>query len=156
MKAASVKELKKELEQQSPYELVALCLRLSKFKKETKELLSYLLFEADDETAYILRTQEEVVAQFAEINTKSSIYIKKGVSKILRQVKTNIRYSGKKETEVELLLFFCAQLKAFRPSIKKITILQHLYERQLERIRKVIPMLHEDLQYDYGVELARL
>lgn len=157
MKAASVKDLKKELQQRSPYDLVALCLRLSKFKKENKELLSYLLFEADDEDAFIRRTEAEILEQFAAINTKwSQVVIKKGVMKILRNLKITIRYSGKKETEIELLLFFCAQMKAIRPSIKRIPVLQNLYERQLDRIRKIIPLLHEDLQYDYTVELEQL
>jgi hypothetical protein len=157
MKAASVKDLKKELQQRSPSELVALCLRLSKFKKENKELLSYLLFEADDEDTFIRQTEAEMLEQFSAINTKwSQVVIKKGVVKILRGVKTTIRYSGRKETEVELLLFFCAQMKAIRPSIKRIPVLQNLYERQLDRIRKVIPLLHEDLQHDYTVELEQL
>ncbi|WP_373548467.1 hypothetical protein [Haliscomenobacter sp.] len=157
MKAASVKDLKKELQQRSTFELVALCLRLSKFKKENKELLSYLLFEADDEDTFIRRTEAEMLEQFSAINTNwSQVVIKKGVVKILRGVKTTIRYSTKKETEVELLLFFCAQMKELRPPIKRIQVLHNLYERQLDRIRKVIPLLHEDLQHDYTVELERL
>lgn len=156
MKAASVKDLKKELQQRSPAELVALCLRLSKFKKENKELLSYLLFDADDEDAFIRRIEAEMTEQFAGINTKSRLFIKKGISKILRSVKMTIRYSGKKETEVELLLYFCAQMKALPAYIRRITELQNLYDRQIDRIRKVIAMLHEDLQYDYTMELERL
>lgn len=157
MQASSVKDLKKELQLRPYPELVALCLRLSKFKKENKELLSYLLFEADDEDAFIRRTEAEILEQFAAIDTKwSQVVIKKGVMKILRNLKTTIRYSGKKETEIELLLFFCAQMKAIHPSIKRITVLQNLYERQLDRIRKIIPLLHEDLQYDYTMELEKV
>ena len=44
MKAAGVKEIKKELNDRSKEELAELCLKLSKFKKENKELLTYLLF----------------------------------------------------------------------------------------------------------------
>ena len=51
MKTAAVKDIKQELLQRSPKELLALCLRLSRFKKENKELLTYLLFEASDEAA---------------------------------------------------------------------------------------------------------
>lgn len=156
MKASSVKDLKKELQLRPASELIALCLRLSKFKKENKELLSYLLFEADDEDAFIRRMQEEMQEQFASINTRSTLFIKKGVNKILRNLKTTIRYSGKKETEVELLLYFCAQMKTLPPYIMRNTAMQNLYERQVERVRKVITLLHEDLQYDYTVELERL
>jgi len=157
MQASSIKDLKKELQQRPASELVALCLRLSKFKKENKELLSYLLFEADDEDAFIRRMQEEMQEQFASINTnKSQLVIRKGVAKILRNVKTNIRYSLKKETEVELLLYFCAQMKTLPAHIRRNVTMSNLYERQIDRIRKVIEMLHEDLQYDYLRELEQL
>ena len=53
MKVASVKDLKIELKQRSNDELIELCLQLSKFKKENKELLTYLLFESDHEDHYI-------------------------------------------------------------------------------------------------------
>ncbi|MDO9156299.1 MAG: hypothetical protein Q7U17_05460, partial [Sediminibacterium sp.] len=53
MKAASVHEIKQALLSNSSKELAELCLRLAKFKKENKELLTYLLFEAHNEEAYI-------------------------------------------------------------------------------------------------------
>ena len=53
MKAASLKEVKTELNHKSHSELLAICLRLSRFKKENKELLNYLLFEFSDEEKYI-------------------------------------------------------------------------------------------------------
>ena len=52
MKTASLKQVKEELFYKSDQELVELCLRLIRFKKDNKELLSYLLFEMDDEDAY--------------------------------------------------------------------------------------------------------
>ncbi len=104
MKAATVSELKKELQTRSEKELMALCLRLSKFKKENKELLTYLLYESADEMGYIRTVQLEIDEQFSEINTKTYYFIKKSVRKILRNIKKYIRYSGKKQTEVELLL----------------------------------------------------
>ena len=51
MKTASIQELKQELQATSQTKLLDLCLRLAKFKKENKELLTYLLFEAHDEEA---------------------------------------------------------------------------------------------------------
>ena len=53
MKTASVKEIKDELKFKTSDELRELCLQLSRFKKENKELLTYLLFEAQDEEAFI-------------------------------------------------------------------------------------------------------
>ena len=156
MKTATVRELKNELQHRSQVELVELCLRLSKFKKENKELLTYLLYEVADESAYIESVKIEVDQQFNEINTSSYYYIKKSVRKILRSIKKYIRYSKKKETEVELLLYFCSELKQMSPPMEKSTALHNIYKRQVEAIKKAIATLHEDLQYDYELELEQL
>jgi len=156
MKAATVAQLKKELQFRDTEELLELCLRLSKFKKENKELLTYLLFEAHNEEGYIQTVQEELDEMFSEINTNSYFYIKKSVRKILRTLRKYIRYSGKKETEVELLLYFCQKLQDFEPSIYRNTTLVNLYERQIASIQKKITLLHEDLQHDYSVLLEEL
>ncbi|AFL82411.1 hypothetical protein Aeqsu_2971 [Aequorivita sublithincola DSM 14238] len=156
MKAASLKEIKTELNQRSTQELLELCLRLSKFKKENKELLTYLLFESEDEEAFIQSIKTKVDADFETINTKTYFYIKKSIRKILRELKKFIRYSQNKETEVELLLYFCEKLKDFTPSIKRNTTLTNLYKRQIDYISKKVKTLHEDLQYDYELELEEL
>ena len=156
MKAATVKELKQELHHCSQQELVALCLRLSKFKKENKELLTYLLYEASDEDQYILEVQQEITTEFNHINTSSYYYMKKTIRKILRICKKYIRYSGKKETEVEILIHFCRELKDLKPSIKNNRVLQGIYDRQIASIKKSIASLHEDLQYDYETALEDL
>ncbi|WP_418500243.1 hypothetical protein [Flagellimonas sp.] len=156
MKAATIAQLKKELQFRSQDEVMQLCLRLARFKKENKELLTYLLFEADSEESYIEVVKQETDEMFSEINVNSFFYIKKSVRKILRTLKKYIRYSGDKATEVELLLYFCEKLKDFRPSIRRNTTLLNLYQRQLEYIAKKIPLLHEDLQHDYGLVLLEL
>ena len=156
MKTATIAQLKKELQYRSPEEVAQLCLRLARFKKENKELLTYLLFESESEEGYMETVKAEVDEMFADINTNSYFYIKKSVRKILRTIKKYIRYSGNKATEVELLLYFCGKLKSFRPSINRNTTLLNLYNRQLEYIEKKILLLHEDLQYDYGSILEQL
>lgn len=156
MKAATVSQLKKELKYRSPEELLELCLRLSKFKKENKELLTYLLFESIDEEAFIQNVKDEVDLEFGNINTKNFFYIKKSIRKILRNIKKYSRYSQKKETEAELLLYFCSKLKDFRPSIKRNPTLVNLYQRQLASAKKLVSTLHEDLQYDYEQEVEEL
>lgn len=156
MKAASLKEIKTELSHRSTQELLELCLRLSKFKKENKELLTYLLFESANEEAFIRSIKTKIDEDFESINTKTFYFIKKSVRKILREIKKFIRYSQNKETEVELLLYFCHKLKDFKPSIKRNTTLINLYNRQIEYIQKKISTLHEDLQYDYEMEIEEL
>ena len=156
MKAVTVKKLKDELAHQSNTDLINLCLQLSKFKKENKELLTYLLFESHNEEGYIESVKEQIDELFEQINIKSYFYIRKGVRKILTLTKKYIRYSKKKETEVELLLHFCFKLKNFKPSINKSPRLLATLERQTILIKKAIATLHEDLQYDYQLELEKL
>ncbi|MCF6348759.1 MAG: hypothetical protein L3J20_10740 [Flavobacteriaceae bacterium] len=156
MKAATISQLKKELSHQSKEELLELCLRLSKFKKENKELLTYLLYEADNEAGYIESVKAEIDTQFELINTSSYFYIKKSVRKILRMTKKYIRYSKNKETEAELLLHFCRVLKEMRPSMTRNVSLQNIFNRQILLIKKTVNTLHEDLQYDYNLELDEL
>lgn len=156
MKAVSLKEIKTELQYRSRDELLQLCLHLSKFKKENKELLTYLLVEVDYEEGFRETIKEEVDELFTTINTASYFYMKKTIRKILRHVKTNIRYSKNKETEVELIIYFCEKLKEVSPSIKNSIVLKNLYLRELVAIEKKILGLHEDLQYEYKEALESL
>jgi hypothetical protein len=155
-KPVSIKELRDELRLRSPNELLELCLRLSRFKKENKELLTYLLFDSSNEQAYIDNVKKEIDEQFLQINRTSPYFIKKGIRKILKILRKYARYSIKKETQVELLIFFCTKLNDFNPPIQKNATLKKLYDHQIVFIRKAIMSLHEDLQYDYGKELDAL
>ena len=149
MKAVSVKELSQELLNRTPKELRDLCLRLSRFKKENKELLTYLLFESMDEASYIESVKDEIDLQFDEVNRKSYYFMKKGLRRILLNTKKYIRYSQNKKTEVDLLIYYCLKLKNFSPSIRQNKALLNLYIRQLDTIAENLKHLHEDLQYDY-------
>ena len=149
MKSASIKELKTELLELPHNEVIALCLRLSRFKKENKELLTYLLFETSDEPSYIESVKIEIDDKFEKVNKKSPYFIKKSVRSILTMTKKYIRYSQNKETEVELLLYFCKKLKNFSPSIHDNKKVETIYFRLIDQCKKKISELHEDLQYDY-------
>jgi len=156
MKIESIITIKKELQHLPKEDLLALCLRLGKFKKENKALLTYLLFEAHDEDGYVSSVKSTLDELFDGMNTDSYFYMKKTIRKILRQIRTYSRYSSKKSTEVELLLYFCERLNELRPSIHRNRTLSNLYERQIISIKKKITGLHEDLQYDYSIQLNEL
>ncbi|MBA6157067.1 hypothetical protein H3Z83_11110 [Tenacibaculum sp. S7007] len=156
MKAASVKIIKDELQHLESKELRELCLKLARFKKENKELLTYLLFEAHNEEEYINGVKLEIDELFDSVNTKSFFYIRKSVRKILTTTKKYIRYSKKKETEIELLLYFCIKLKNFKPSIKRSPRIQNVLTTQIKLIKKAVETLHEDLQFDYNEKLLEL
>ena len=153
MKAATVKVIKEELNLRSKEELIDLCLSLSKFKKESKEFLSYLLFEADDENYFIQGIKEEIDYEYQQINFNNIFYIKKSVRKILRNTKKNIRFSKKKKTEIELLLHFCKKLDKLKSSIYNNSVLNKIFDREILKIKKVVSALHPDLQFDYNIEI---
>ena len=156
MKAASQNEIRKELQGKTQNELLQYCLRLSRFKKENKELLTYLLFESDNEEAYVLSVKQQTEEAFTQINTSSYYFIKKSVRKIQRDVRKYIRYSDSKETEVDLLIHFCQCLVKMEPSYKGNVALVNLLRRQKDAIVRCIKGLHEDLQYDYRKELQKI
>lgn len=156
MKAVTVSVLKKELQHQSPQDLIEICLRLAKFKKENKELLSYVLFDSADEDEYIQGIKEEIDLGFASLNLDSFYFIKKSTRKILRSLKKYIRYSKKKETEADILLYFCTKVKELKPSYKRSQHMVNMYQGQLKMAIKAISTLHEDLQYDYDLILEEL
>jgi len=156
MKAASSNEIKQELKELSQSKLVDLCLRLARFKKENKELLTYLLFEADDMEAYIRSVKQEIENGFSDINTTSTYFAKKSLRKVLRMTNKYVRYTGNKQVEVELLLHFCLVLFNSKISFRKSTALNNLYTAQLKKIKAAISTLHEDLQYDYIRQLEGL
>ncbi len=156
MKAATVHELKTELNNIPPAALVELCVRLAKFKKENKELLTYLLFEAFDEQAYIENIKTDMLQQFEDINHSSLYFVKKSLRKILRLLNKYIRYTASAETEVKLLMFFCNTLKNSGIPIEKNTVIKNIYQNQLKKIAKAVTTMHEDLQYEYVKELESL
>ena len=156
MKPATITELKKELKYRSHEQIMDYCLAMARFKLESKELLTYLVFESENEAAYIESVKNYITNSFQDINTMSYHYIKKTVRKILRQTKRFIRYSKKKETEAELLIFFCKELSAMRPSYKRNAVLTNTYNKQLELAQKAIAKVHDDLQYDYNLMIEEL
>ena len=156
MKVASIHELKQELNSIAPATVAALCLRLAKYKKENKELLNYLLFEAHNEQGYIQSVQIEMQTQFSEINTSHLYFAKKSLRKILRFANKHIKYTGLKQAEATLLIFFCTQLKLSGIPLQKSTALTGLYNQQVKKIKTAVALLHEDLQHDFKKEIAEL
>ncbi|WP_276503366.1 hypothetical protein [Terrimonas pollutisoli] len=155
MKAATVHEIKQELLALKPAAITELCLRLARFKKENKELLTYLLFEAHNETAYVQAVKEEMDELFAEINKSHLYFAKKSLRKIIRIINKYCRYSASKQTEVELRLHFCVTLKDSGISLYN-TVISNIYQSQLKKVQTVLNTLHEDLQYDYRKKLEEL
>lgn len=156
MNPASISEIKKALSTFNKDEIAELCLRLARYRKENKELLTYLIFEADDQGLFIKHVKEEIDEQFSQMNLSNFYLAKKTIRKVLRSTGKYIKFSGSKQTEVELLLYFCRKLKDSSLPWQEHKITSNIFERQVAKIEKAIQSLHEDLQFDYGQELEKL
>lgn len=149
MKTFSVNEIKKELGRRDNDELLSFCIRLTKFKKENKELLGFLLFDADDIESYIENVKREIDESFQEINKANVYYVKKSVRKILRNVNKHIRFVSSGTAEVELLIHFCNCFFTHSIPAEKSRQLTNIYEAQLKKMYSALSSLHPDLQYDF-------
>jgi len=133
-----------------------LCLKVIKYKKDNKELINYLLFEAHDLSTYIENIKKEIDEQFLEINFSNLYFVKKSLRKILKITNKYIKYTASKEAEVELLIYFCEKIKLSGVKINKSAALANLYNNQIKKIKAVVETLHEDLQHDHNKVIEKL
>lgn len=155
MKSATSNELKSALHNLSPKELMQICLRMAKHKKENKELLSYLLYEADNELQYIENIKQEIEVYFSNLTALNFSNLLKKIRKLVRLANKYIKFSGSKNVEVAVLIYVCQQLKPYTQQTSS-TALMNLYHRQIIKIDKALSKLEEDLQYDYKQEIASI
>jgi hypothetical protein len=156
MNTASLHEIKKELHTLDPEKIASFCMQLAKYKKENKELLTYLLFEAHNEQNYIVNVKEAVDDLFTELPSRNLYIVKKMLRKILRFVNRQIKYSGIKQTEVELRIYFCFKVKGIHIPLTAGTVLGNLYQQQLKKIHGSLAKMPEDLQADYQRDVENL
>ena len=155
METASLIEIKNELKTLTPQQLYEIVLRLARFKKENKELLGYLLFDAFNQPAYIQAVKDEIDEHLKNLHKSSPYLAKKTIRKALKSVNKYIRFAGSKETEIELLVYFCQQMQKHSHRITGRTPAT-LYTNLVKRVKKILSTLHEDLQMDYEDAIKNL
>ena len=102
-----LQDIKKEIQHLPTGEITQLCLRLARYKKENKELLAYLLFEAGNEQAFLEKVKAEVGFAFSQLPRQKSGYDSaKSIRKILRTITKYVKFMGAKPAEIDLLLNF--------------------------------------------------
>lgn len=156
MKAASIQELKQELVNLPQKEIVELCLRLAKYKKENKELLNYLLFESYDQHGYQESIKKELDEAFTELPKSTPYQNKKALRKILKIISRYAKFIASKQSEAELLIYFCQKVRQSGIRIQRSAMLTNLYNQQLKKIIAMVESLHEDLRFDYTKQLEGL
>ena len=152
MKSATISQLKKELATLDRDDLLDVCIRLAKFKVESKELLTYLLTRADDEIGYANELCDEIDEH---LNKPGRIH-KKTLRKVIRWMDKSLRFSGDKETELQVRIHFCRRIKDKQISFGDCRVSENMYATQLRKIDKAIDKVHPDLQFDFTQQLAGL
>ncbi|MBS1531079.1 MAG: hypothetical protein JSU01_12280 [Bacteroidetes bacterium] len=148
MKLYGLADIKKELQFHDKSYLIELCLRLGRYKKENKELLAYLLFDADNERGFIENVIAESGFMFSQLPS-NNYQMAKSMRKILRLLNKYIKFMGSKEAEIEFLLSFCRNYIQYADRRGSYKPMRLIFTRQLDKIGKTIAKLHEDLQFDY-------
>ena len=152
MRAASIAELKKSLVKLDQGELLDAVLRLARFKKDNKELLTYLLFMSQDENEYANYLCREIDEHFA--NTPNMH--KKTLRKIIRWMNKCLRFSGNKETESQVRVHFCQALQQTETPFRKTKVMTNMYTGQLKKIHQALSKLHDDIRADFQADLREL
>ena len=150
-----LQNIKKELAHLPKEQLVELVLRVARHKKENKELLAYLLFEATDEQGFMEKVKAEAGFMFSQLPAQN-YHAAKGLRKILRLISKYAKFVGSKGAEIELLISFCHNYLQYADRRTSYKPLRLILTRQLEKIRTLIQKLHEDLQFDYSHDYHNL
>ena len=157
MKTATLSEIKKELDHLKPQELLNLCIALAKYKKETKEYLGYLLFEAHNKRDFLNDLKKEIDEHFMNLSPHLNLYyVKKSLRKLLRYLLKYTRYADDKTLTVEVYIYFCLQLKKSGIPYQNSQLLVNLMAQQIKKINSIINTLHPDLQNDFVKDLEVL
>lgn len=146
-----LQDIKKELQHLSSLQIADLCLRLARYKKENKELLAYLLFQADNQESFIEQIKAESGFMFSQLPV-NSYNAAKSMRKILRMLGKYIKFMGSKEAEISLLLNFCSNYLQYTDRKVSYKPMRLILTRQLLKLRTLIGKLHEDMQADFTGE----
>jgi hypothetical protein len=144
-------DIKKEVQHLSSVQITELCLRLARYKKENKELLAYLLFEANDEQAFTEKVKAEVGFMFSQLPSQSYAAAK-SIRKVLRLITKYTKFMASKQAEIDLLLNFCYNYIQYTERKSGYKPLRLILTRQVQKIQTLVSKLHEDMQFDYHQE----
>lgn len=149
LKPADLKEIRKELALQDRKDLEEICVRLTRFKKDNKELLTYLLFWSEDEEQYIREINAAISEMMVEARGLTIYTAKKTIRKVVRNMNRYLRFSGNKTTDLEVRIHFCEEMNQLNINFRRSKMLTGIYEAQVKKIRIALKSIHEDLQRDY-------
>jgi DNA repair protein RadC len=152
MHSATIDTIKTELKQLPPREVLDLLLRLARFKKENKELLTYILFES----ANVEQVKKEIAGEMLEIDGLPAYQYKKQFRKIQRKINKPIKYIGNKSATAELYLHMVRMISEKKKTISLATFLDKILQQYIIKIEKLLPGIEDDLAADMRKQLKQI
>lgn len=156
MQPASIETIKSELKQLPPKEVLDLLLRLVRFKKENKELLTYLLFESSDEDGYVEQIKREIREELEKIDGLPAYQYKKQFRKIQRMINKPVKFMGSKNSAIELYMYMIRVIKEKKKTIFIRAFLDKTLRQYINKVEKLLPALEADLAGDIIKQLKLL
>ncbi|HPI54577.1 MAG TPA: hypothetical protein PLU10_07770 [Chitinophagaceae bacterium] len=145
--------IRKEMSSLSHKEISELCIRLIRYKKENKELADYFLFEKHQEHSYLLSAKSEIQSLFGNIQTLQPYLVKKSIRKIIRLAERYSKYAANPIIFLELYLEIMQQMREHFPQWNQLEPLVKIAQSLEKKSMRLLPKLHEDLQFDYNARL---
>lgn len=156
MHSASIDTIKTELKQLPPRQVLELLLRLARFKKENKELLTYILFESANESDYVEQVKKEIAEEMEEIDGLPGYQYKKQFRKIQRKINKPIKYMGNKSATAELYLHMVKMISEKKKTIYLATFLDKTVQQYIVKIEKLLPGIEDDLATDLRKKMKQI
>jgi hypothetical protein len=141
-------DLKKELLELSKPELIQLCLRVAKLKRENKELLAYLIFDSEDPLFYAQKLKPEIKEVFKQ-PFQHAYYLTKSIRKAMRLITKYYRFTSNKQGETELLIYLVEEFYLSWRNEYRYQALGKVIYRCLEKAQSNLKKIDEDFRADF-------
>lgn len=148
-------DLKKELLELSKPELIQLCLRVAKLKRENKELLAYLIYDVDDPLFYAQKLKPEIKEVFNQ-PFQHAYYLTKSIRKAMRLITKYYRFTSNKQGETELLIYLVEEFHQSWRYEYRYQALGKIIFRCLEKAQSNLKKIEEDFKADFEQPISEL
>lgn len=148
-------DLKKELLELSKPELIQLCLRVARLKRENKELLAYLIYDVDDPIFYAQKLKPEIKEVFNQ-PFQHAYYLTKSIRKALRLIAKYYRFTSNKQGETELLIYLVEEFHQSWRYEYRYQALGKIIFRCLEKAEANLCKIEEDFKADFEQPISEL
>lgn len=151
-----IAEIKKAVGFLDEKELRLLLMEIIGFSTDNKRFAYFKLHEQQDEQFFMSESKEFLLQEFFKAVNTNYWTGKKSLQKLRSTLNKLLKFTKRKDFQLELILYFCLQCKEFGYLSYRHPVIENLYTTQLRKAESLINKLHEDLQYDYEHQLEEL